>query len=192
MDSEYTMEALAAGSVGVMPTDTVYGLVCSATDERAVSRLYDLKDRRAKPGTLTAANIEQLVELGIPRRYLVAVEHFWPGPVSVVIPLGVRLSYLHQGKGSLALRIPSDVTFTRLLEQTGPLLTTSANLPGEPTATTIEEDRKYFGDRVDFYIDGGDISGRKSSTIIRVVDDAIEVIRQGAVSISESGDVGAA
>lgn len=178
---------LKSGAIGVLPSDTVYGLMCRAHDERAVRRLYELKSRDHKPGTLIAANVEQLVELGIKLRYLRAVEQFWPGPVSVETPHDI--DYLNMSTGRQALRIPDDDNIKHLLEQTGPLQTTSANAPGEPVATTVEEAQAYFGDAVDFYVDGGDLSGRPPSTIIRIVDDAIEVIREGAVKIDESGRV---
>lgn len=177
---------LVPGSVGIIPTDTVYGLVARAADHAAVERLYGLKSREHKPGTVIAASIDQLVELGIPRRYLKAVEQFWPGAVSVVIPCGAELDYLHLGKNSLAVRLPEDKNLPELLAQTGALLTTSANHPGESVAKKLAEAKKYFGDNVDFYSDGGDLSTRSPSTIIRVVDDAIEVIRQGAVKIGEN------
>lgn len=183
---------IAAGLVGVLPTDTVYGLVCDATNQAAVERLYALKSREQKPGTLVAASIDQLVEIGIHRRYLTAVEQYWPGPVSIVIPTGFKLSYLHQGKGSIAVRVPSDTEFCKILAKTGPLLTTSANKPGKTPAKTIAEAKKYFGDAVDFYIDGGNLEDREPSTIIRVIDDTVEVIRQGAVHIKESGEIGKA
>src|SRR6266567_4280535 len=92
------------GAVGVIPTDTVYGLVARAADQAAAARLYEIKKREAKPGTLMAANSGQLEELGLKHRYLKAVEQFWPGAVSVVIPVGdPALKYLHQGKMSLAV-----------------------------------------------------------------------------------------
>ncbi len=62
-------------------------------------------------------------------------------------------------------------------------MTTSANKPGEPGAVNVAEAQYYFQDRVDFYVDGGDLLGRAPSTIIRVTDDGIEVIREGAVKI---------
>jgi len=176
----------ADGVVGVIPTDTVYGLVAKANDPTAVKRLYDLKLREGKPGTLIAANLEQLEGLGLKHRYLKAVEQFWPGAVSVIIPCGPELEYLHEGKFSLAVRIPADEDLRKFLEHTGPLLTSSANHPGKPTAMNVDEARAYFGDKVDFYEDGGDLSGRQPSTIIRIVDDAIEIIRQGAVKIKEN------
>ncbi len=181
------VELLRGGAVGVLPTDTVYGLVCRAADERAVKRLYDTKGRDGKPGTIIAARIQQLVDLGVRARYLKAVEHFWPGPISIIVP--ADLGYLNQGVVGLALRIPGDDLLRELLRQTGALQTTSANASSEPTATTVEAARAYFGDSVDFYVDGGDLSGRPPSTIIRIVDDAIEIIREGAVKIDENGRV---
>lgn len=180
---------LKPGAVGVIPTDTVYGLVACATDQEAVKRLYNLKDREHKPGTVIAANIDQLTELGIKRRYLTAVEQFWPNPLSIVIPCGLELAYIHQGKHSIAIRIPDDEKLQTLLEKTGPLLTSSANHPGELPANTIKEAEDYFGDEVDFYVDGGDLSDNKPSTVIRIIDDAVEIIREGAVKIDESGRI---
>lgn len=176
-----------ANAVGVMPTDTVYGLVARAADAAAVQRLYDLKHRDGKPGTLIAANVEQLVSLGLKARYLKAVERFWPGAVSVIIPCSdPALAYLYQDKYSLAVRIPNHPQLLKVLEQTGPLLTSSANHPGEATANTVDEARAYFTDDVDFYTDGGDLSGHEPSTVIRIVDDAIEILREGAVKIQEN------
>ncbi len=189
VDGPEVIESLLRGAVGVLPTDTVYGVVCSAALPDAVARLYALKDRHDKPGTVIAANIEQLVALGIPKRYLTAVMQYWPNPISVVIPLGDTLSALHLGKGSLACRVPNDAKLLQLLEHTGPLLTSSANHPGEPPATTLQESIDYFGDEVDFYVDGGNFEGHQSSTVIRIVDDAVEVLREGTVKINEYGAI---
>lgn len=183
------IKSVQNGAVGVLPTDTVYGLVCSAKDEKAVERLYSLKSREHKPGTVIAATVEQLAQLGLKARYLKAVEHFWPGAISVIIPSGPELSYLHQELFGLATRIPADDAICDLLLQTGPLLTSSANLPEEAPANTVEEAKAYFGTKVDFYVDGGDLSHHEASTVIAIRDDAIEVLRQGAVKIDEYGRI---
>lgn len=177
------VELLLAGKVGVIPSDTVYGVVCIAASEVAVARLYALKNRVKKPGPIIAASIDQIESLGIKRRYLKAVEQYWPNPISIEIPHSV--AYLNQGTGRQAFRVVSDKNVKKLLEQTGPLLTSSANAADEPTANNIEEAKKYFGDKVDFYVDGGDMSNHQPSTVIRVIDDAIEVVRGGAVKMNE-------
>jgi L-threonylcarbamoyladenylate synthase len=181
-------ESLAQpAAVGVIPTDTVYGLAARAADQAAAAKLYEIKGRKSKPGTIIAADIEQLEDLGLKHRYLKAVEQFWPGAVSVVIPVSdPELEYLHQDQMSLAVRVPDDAKLQKLLAKTGPLLTSSANLPGQPVSTTIEQAKAVFGDQVDFYEDGGNLAGREPSTVIRIVDDAIEVLRPGAVKINDA------
>ncbi|HEX5798031.1 MAG TPA: L-threonylcarbamoyladenylate synthase [Candidatus Saccharimonadales bacterium] len=181
------IQILRAGGIAVIPTDTVYGVCVAAQDKMAVERLYRLKKRESKPGTIVASSIDKLVELGIKRRYLKAVEQYWPGPISIEIPHG--LDYLSQSTGRQAFRVVAEPSLIKLLEKTGPLLTSSANQPGEKPAVNIDEAIEYFGKDVDAYIDGGDLSERKSSTLIRVVDDAVEVIREGSVKIDESGRI---
>ena len=185
-DAESIVKVLnQPGSVIVMASDTVYGLIARAEDKTAVARLYSLKERHSKPGTLIGLNIGQLSRFGLKKRYLKAVSQYWPGPMSVIVPSGnPDLNYLTQGLSDLAVRIPDNRLLARIMASCGPLITTSANLPGQPTAVTINEAKAYFQDSVDAYFDGGDLSGRQPSTIIRVVDDAIEVIREGAVKIA--------
>ncbi len=183
------LRALQAGAVGVLPSDTVYGLVALATNEQAVARLYALKHREHKPGTLIAASAGQLKTLGLDATHVSAVEAYWPGPLSIVIPAGAELSYLHQDIGSLAARVPADEKLHALLLQTGPLITSSANQPGQPPATNLQEAQAYFGDKVDFYVEGGDLSGRAPSTVVRITHGAIEIVRQGAANIDERGKV---
>lgn len=175
--------------IAIIPTDTVYGLVARAADPEAVRKLYSLKARESKPGTVIAAHIDQLAELGLKRRYLTAVERFWPNPISVIIPCGPELGYIHLGTYSIACRIPDDKNLVALLEKTGPLLSTSANEPGASPVGTISEAIRLFGEHINAYVDGGDRSRAKSSTVIRIVDDAIDVVREGAVQVDDAGRI---
>ncbi|MET1033465.1 MAG: L-threonylcarbamoyladenylate synthase [Candidatus Saccharimonadales bacterium] len=184
LSDSHAIELLQNGAVGVMPTDTVYGIVAQAANKQAVAKLYKAKHRDGKPGTVIAANVQQLESLGIKKELLSRVAHLWPNSVSVVLLLGSDMAYLHQGLNSLAVRVPKDLEIRKLLEQTGPILTSSANMPGEPPATTLAEAEKYFGNSVDFYVDGGDLSDREPSTIVRLTsENTIEVLRQGAIYI---------
>lgn len=177
------VKLLLAGKIGVLPTDTVYGLVCSAHSETAVARLYGLKNRHKKPGTLVAANITQLLSLGFSKKELDVALIFWPASLSIILPLPTgEYSYLMQEVGDIAVRIPNNLPLQELLEKTGPLLTTSANLPGEQPAATVREAIDYFGDKLDFYVDGGTLSS-PPSTIIKIIDGKTVVLRQGAAKI---------
>ncbi len=173
-------DILRGDGVGVLLTDTVYGIVGRAASAKAATRVIEAKGRKFKPGTLIAANIQQLIDLGLPADHIKVCQHFWPGPVSVVIPAGPELEYIHLGKNSIVVRIPDKPELVSLLETVGPLLTTSANLPDEPMINTIDDAQKLFGRRLNFYVDGGRLSAPVASTIISV---DIAVLRQGAVTI---------
>jgi L-threonylcarbamoyladenylate synthase len=180
--SDQAVTALLQGKVGVMPTDTVYGLVARAEDKEAVARLYALKSRERKPGTLIAATTEQLMSLGIKQIDIDKVARWWPNALSAVLDMSGN-AYLHMDVGDIAMRVVADPTIVKLLEQTGPLLTSSANLPGQPESTTIEQAHAYFGGGVDFYVDGGTIADKIPSTIIRPSANGIDILRQGSVHI---------
>lgn len=176
---------LHSGGIGVLPTDTLYGLVARANSPEAVERMYALKHRERKPGTTIAASVEQLIDLGIDRVQLDQVASYWPAPLSVVLQLPESLHYLHQGVGKSPFRVVADEKLRVLLEQTGPLVTSSANMPGEPPAQNIREAEAYFGEHIDFYVDGGEIGERSPSTIAQLTDQGLEILRQGAVVITK-------
>ncbi len=178
---EEAVPLLQNGSIGVMPTDTVYGLVTIAADPAAIQRFYALKSREKKPGTLIAANTDQLLALGVPAAEVERVAGYWPNPLSAVLTV-LGNDYLHQGVSTLAMRIVASEKIRVLLEQTGPLITSSANQPGQPPATNIDEAVAYFGETVDFYVDGGTIT-TEPSTIIRLTANGVEVLRQGSITL---------
>lgn len=184
VDKPRAIRLLKSGAVGIIPTDTVYGIVAKASDQKAVERLYRLKHRERKPGTLVASSADQLRKLGVSPKNLALTENLWPNPLSIIFPVDEAFSYLHQGVGDIAIRVVDDPALIALLNETGPLLTSSANQPGEPTSVTVEQAWDYFKDTVDFYVEGGDRSGRASSTIIRILDDGeIDILREGALKI---------
>jgi L-threonylcarbamoyladenylate synthase len=177
------ISCLKMGGVGVLPTDTLYGIVARVANPGAVERLYSLKHREKKPGTTIAASVDQLADLGLDAALLDRIRDYWPAPLSIVLPLGDELQHLHQGVGESPFRVVADENLRSLLEQTGPLVTSSANQPGEPPAQTLHEAQAYFGDHIDFYVDGGDIGDRPPSTIARLTDTGLEILRQGAAQI---------
>ena len=174
---------LHGGAIGVLPTDTVYGLV-SVIAPQPIERLYATKPRQSHAGTIIAASVDDLIALGLDETALQHVSHLWPAPLSVVIAAQHIPEFLREERGSLAVRIPEDEVLRSLLRETGSLMTTSANKHGGKTAATIAEAQRIFGDSVNFYVDGGDLSNRPPSTIITVdAHGVITVLREGAVPV---------
>ncbi len=179
-------QLLNQGMIGVVPTDTVYGLVARAQSRGAVERLYSLKPRELAPGTMIGASINQLASVGLEVSNLNKIDHLWPSSTSVVIDAQSSPQFLRHNRTALPVRIPDYPEITKLAEQTGPLMTTSANPAAAPTSTSIQMAIDYFGDTVDFYVDGGDLSGRAPSTIIGFDENGeVIVYRQGSVEVDK-------
>jgi len=175
------VEKITAGGVGVIPTDTIYGLACSAFNESAVEKIYEIKNRdTAKPLVFLISEISNLKKFGIELndKILNLVSDKWPGPVSIIFEGDEIPRYLHRGMGGLAIRLPDDGVLREFLSQTGPLATSSANPESEPAATDTKEAKEYFSDNknVEFYVDAGKLEGAPS-TIIKIIGGEVEVIR---------------
>lgn len=182
MDKEQIIEILTMGGVGVLPTDTLYGLVGSAFSSDAVDKIYDLKQRDPrKPLIVLIASIEDIERFGVIMSVdLEAIlKSYWPGPYSIILPtIDEEFEYLSRGTDSIAFRLPDDQELLDILAATGPLVAPSANIEGKPPAKTVSDARKYFGDNADFYFDGGELDGNPS-TVIRFDGDEPEIIREG-------------
>ena len=183
-----SIQILKSGGIGVIPTDTVYGLVGSADNKETVERIYKVRERNVKkPCIILISSIQDLeifgIEINNREKAVIESKTLWPGKVSIVFKCcDPRFEHLTRGTGSLAFRVPDVVELRNLIQEVGPIVAPSANMEGEPTSKTIEEARKAFGDTVDFYVDGGEQNG-SPSTLVRFEDDSLVVIRQGAVII---------
>ncbi len=177
---------LRNGGIAVIPTDTVYGMVCSALNKEAEGRLYAIKNRSFdKPCIILIRAIKDIELFGITLREetKTVLSKLWPNPVSVILPCNDEaFQYLHRGKCSLAFRIPKSEFLLNFLKQTGPLLAPSANPEGKPPALTITNARSYFGDRVDYYLGNETLTGKPSTLISLSEEGTIKVLRTGAVN----------
>jgi L-threonylcarbamoyladenylate synthase len=161
---------LTGGGVGVLRTDTLYGLVGKADNEAAVQRIYSLKHRdEAKSPIVLIASQDQLYNAPDSETASL-LRDVWPGKVSVIIPSMRAPLYIRRGNDSVAYRLPNDEALTRLVALTGPLVAPSANLEGDAPAMDIQEAIGYFGDEVDFYVDGGRVTDATPSQLLRVTE----------------------
>lgn len=182
------VDILNRGGVGVLPTDTLYGLVGSALQPASVERVYELRQRELdKPMIILISSLDdlELFEIALDDEIIEKVESFWPGQVSVILPCqSEKFKYLHRDKNSLAFRWPARKDLLALLDEAGPLVAPSANIEGLEPARTIDEARGYFGEKIDFYVDQGEIDS-PPSTLVIIDDGELRVVREGAVEIIE-------
>lgn len=187
LHDEKLIQMLMNGAIGVLPTDTIYGIVTKALSAHSVDHLYEIRKRSPeKPSIILIASIRDLATFFANpseniREFL---DRVWPGKVSVILDTPHEdLAYLHKGTDTMAFRIPDNKELVSLLEQVGPLIAPSANLEGQPPATTIDAAKAYFGEEIDFYVDAGKLES-EPSTVVRVEGEEIKVIRQGLVDVS--------
>jgi tRNA threonylcarbamoyl adenosine modification protein (Sua5/YciO/YrdC/YwlC family) len=187
----------------VIPTDTVYGLAANAFSAEAVQKLLNAKGRdRQSPPPVLVANLNMaraLVEV-LPDAAERLAETFWPGALTLILRSQSSLDWdLGETKQTVALRVPDHKIALALIEETGPLAVSSANLTGEPASTTAKQAFDYLGESVEVYLDGGPSPKGEASTILDLTalvdnyDDKnvlttigkIKVIRQGALSLAK-------
>ncbi len=181
--------AIRAGELIVLPTDTVYGLAADAFDPVAVGRLLEAKGRgREMPPPVlvgSPATLEALAT-GLPEWARVLVEHYWPGPLTVVVRQQVSLQWdLGETRGTVAVRMPHDKVALELLARTGPLAVSSANLTGSPAATDADQAAEMLSAQVSVILDGGPTEDDKPSTIVDCTGAQPRVLRVGAIGVEE-------
>jgi L-threonylcarbamoyladenylate synthase len=187
------IDAIGAGQLVVLPTDTLYGIGADAFSRPAVAALLGAKGRgRDMPVPVLIgswATIDGLVSSVSPQlREL--TEAFWPGALTIVVPHAPSLSWdLGETAGTVALRMPLHPVALELLQATGPLAVSSANRSGFAPAATALEARRQLGDSVAVYLDAGPIADPIASTILDLSGEAPVVRRVGAVSIDALREV---
>ncbi len=189
MKNKKIIQKLKNNKVGVLGTDTLYGLVGSAFSKQAVEHIYELKKRDSKkPLIVLISKVDDIFDFGVEidnsiKKFL---KRIWPAKISVILSCDKEeFNYIHRGKKSIAFRMPDKKDLRDLLEKTGPIVAPSANLEGKSPAKTIDEAKDYFGSKIDFYKDEGKLES-KPSTVMRVKDNKIDVLRKGEVKIKNN------
>jgi L-threonylcarbamoyladenylate synthase len=184
------IEALKRGEVIVFPTETFYGLGADAFNEAAVQRVVSLKGRDPEnPVPIIIADEEMLKDVvaGVPHVAQRLIDRFWPGPLTLVLPAQKNLpAPLLNRDGGVGIRISGHPLATELAHELGhPLTATSANPSGKSPAQTIEEARSYFSGKIEIFIDGGRLRGKRGSTVVEVRKDRIKIIREGEIPLRQ-------
>ena len=185
---QWTAEAIAAGKVVAMPTDTVYGLVASLSHPDAITRVFEMKRRdlsRVLPVLISSADQVAHLTGDLDPDVPLLLATYWPGPLTVVVPaLAGMPAGVVGSDGTVGLRVPNHPTAIAVLERAGgSVACTSANRSGELPARTAADVFDALGDEVDLILDGGQTPGGTPSTVIRAVGGRLSLLRAGAIPI---------
>ncbi len=178
--------AIRRGELLVIPTDTVYGLAADPFCKAAVERIFHVKKRaKNQPLLLLVDRAERLPELiaEMPESLPKIAADFWPGPLTVILPAGPKIPKgIAAGTDTVAVRVPAAPLTRAIIGASGGVLTgTSANLSGEPPASTAAEATRQFGDSVYYIVDGGPAPRRQPSTILDLSANNPRIVRRGSL-----------
>ena len=180
-------EMLSAGQLVALPTETVYGLAANALDDGAVQKIYDAKRRPAHNPlilhVMTPEDADKWAHINALARTL--IDHFWPGPLTLVLPRSNNSVSKIAGAGlsTIAIRCPS-FSWTKALQQAGfssPIFMPSANRSGHISPTSADHVADDLADRVDLILDGGVCENGIESTVLKIESDHAILLRPGAI-----------
>lgn len=172
------ISTLLNGGIVILRTDTIYGILARANDQKTVEKIYKLKDRRAhKPFIQLISDASQAFDNGdLIEKYS---RKYRDRPTSIIVESPSAPKYLVCNGTNIGYRIERGGLLNDIIQQTGPLVAPSANPEGLKPARTIKQARKYFGDTIDLYVDGGEVPNQvEPSRIIRInPNGSIDLIR---------------
>ena len=190
---EAAAQAVQQGLLVVLPTDTVYGIGADAFDHAAVQSLLDAKGRgrdMPPPVLISSATTLYALATGVLPYVDALTEAFWPGPLTLVCNQQTSLRWdLGDSRGTVAVRMPDHEIALALLERTGPMAVSSANLSGLPAATEAAEAEGMLGESVAVFLDGGPSPQGEASTILDVRGERPRVLRRGALSVASINEL---
>jgi L-threonylcarbamoyladenylate synthase len=189
-------DLLAAGGTVAFPTETVYGIGADVSNAGAVQRIFDIKGRPANhPLIVHFGDISQLHRWAreLPEQAWLLAEHFWPGPLTLVLPRSVRIPMsVTGGQDTVGLRVPDHPVALALLKalgSKGALAAPSANRFGRISPTTAAHVHEELGNAVDLILDGGACKVGLESTIVGFHDQKVTLLRPGGIPVAALEEV---
>ncbi|WP_457754139.1 L-threonylcarbamoyladenylate synthase [Thermococcus sp.] len=178
------------GKLVAFPTETVYGLGADALNEKAVRRIFEAKGRPTdNPLIVHIARFKQLYELArnVPREAEILAEHFWPGPLTIVLPKKDNVPKITTGGlNTVAIRMPAHEIALNLVKASGrPIAAPSANISGKPSPTLAEHVVDDFYGKIECIIDGGEVKIGVESTVLDLTTKPPTLLRPGGLPLEE-------
>lgn len=185
-----TVQVLKDGGIVIFPTETVYGIGANAYNSEAVRRIYEVKNRPdEKPLSIMVSGIDEIEKYAVieneSERKI--INSFMPGPITVILKKKPGLfDYISSGKDTIGIRIPDNKIVLEILKKLQlPIVAPSANISGMPSGVDLNNILKDFDGKVDVCINGGKAKLGEASTIVKVIDGAPVILRQGKITLDE-------
>lgn len=175
------------GGIVIFPTETVYGIGTNGFNEESIRKIYEIKKRNfSKPISLLVSNMEmvKMVAEDISDLEYALMEKFWPGPFTIILKKKkIVPDILTANSDTVGVRMPNGIVAKKLIEYAGvPVATPSANISGKPSGTSINDIIEDFKGKVDYIIDTGLSELGIPSTIVKVVGNVPNILREGTIS----------
>lgn len=191
-DKDYTKikevsKIIEDGGLVLFPTETVYGIGANGLNEESVKNIFIAKGRKQdNPLILHISNMEMLdrIAKNITDLEYKLMEEFWPGPFTIILERKEIVPDVVTGTlDTVGIRMPSNEIAKYLIEYANvPIAAPSANISGRPSGTNVEDIFKELSDKVDYIIDGGQCEIGLESTVVRVIDGAVHILRPGKIT----------
>ena len=177
------VNAYENGQIIAYPTDTVYGIGCNPFNKDSVSKIFDIKNREGGKRFpilgFSKKELEKIVEFNTIAEKI--SEKFWPGQITMLLPIRKEINDKINNNGKLAVRVPNNKCVLSILEKCKLIVGTSANISGEKSILDSNECKTKLPE-IDILVNGGKITSLGESTIIDFIDDQLKVIREGSIS----------
>lgn len=183
-------QLIKQGGIAIFPTETVYGIGANGFDERAISKLYEIKQRPlTKPISLLVYSIDMINSIAenITKEEYALMKKFMPGPLTIILKKKKIIpNILTANSDTVGIRMPANEIALKLIEYAGvPIATSSANISGKESNTKVNESLKELKEKVDVFIDGGESKIGIASTVVQIVNGKPKIFREGAIKEQE-------
>ena len=180
-------EIIKNAGIVIFPTETVYGIGTNGLDEKAIKKLYEVKQRPLnKPISLLVNSFDMINEVAkdITELEYTLIKKFFPGPLTIILKKkDIVPDILTSNSDTIGIRMPANEIALKLIEYANvPIATPSANISGKPSGTNPKDIIKDFNGKVDYFIDNGPSPIGLSSTIVQVINNIPHILRQGSIT----------
>lgn len=181
------IEVIKMGGIVIAPTDTVYGIIADALNEKAVEKIYEIKKRKkSNPLSILVSNKDMLKKVvkKVSLEEEKIIDKFFPGAITLIFEKNEQIpDIVTSGLDTVGIRMPNDKFLLKVIELFGsPIVATSLNLAGEESKTNLDNISKEILDNVDYVMDNGDTKIGVASTVAKINGKRVEILREGTIT----------